>query len=59
MGSMSTKAKARLRSLLLPQCSWWELSSDTVKVEGIFNPKKAEPEITTTIVSVSCRRCRI
>ena len=50
MGSMSTKAKA-IAVIVAAAVLMVGTIIGYRKVEGIFNPKKAEPEITTTIVS--------
>lgn len=50
MGSMSTKAKVIV--LIVAIAVFMGIGAVGYrKMEGIFNPKKAEPEITTTIVS--------
>lgn len=50
MGSMSTKAKVIV--LIVAIAMFMGIGAVGYrKMEGIFNPKKAEPEITTTIVS--------
>lgn len=50
MGSMSTKAKV-IAVIVAAAVLMVGTIIGYRKVEGIFNPKKAEPEITTTIVS--------
>lgn len=50
MGSMSTKTKVIV--LIVAIAVFMGIGAIGYrKMEGIFNPKKAEPEITTTIVS--------
>ena len=50
MGSMSTKAKV-IAIIVAVVVIMVGTIIGYHKIGGIFNPKKAEPEITTTIVS--------
>ena len=50
MGSMSTKAKV-IEIIVAVVVIMVGTIIGYRKIDGIFNPKKAEPEITTTIVS--------